>query len=66
MVVALALEQQVTLLSDDRSARMLANALGVSVMGSIGILIRARPEGVIAELRPLLDRIIETGFHLEP
>jgi uncharacterized protein len=66
MVVALALEQQATLLSNDRSVRMVANALGVSVIGSIGILIKARLEGVIAELRPLLDRIIEAGFHLEP
>ena len=66
MVVAPALEQQATLLSDDRPLRMLANALGVSVIGSIGILIKARLEGVIAELRLLLDRIIEAGFHLEP
>jgi predicted nucleic acid-binding protein len=66
MVVALGLEQQATLLFEDRSLRMLANALGVSVIGSIGILIKPRLEDVIAELRPLLDRLIEAGFHLEP
>jgi predicted nucleic acid-binding protein len=66
MVVALALEQQATLLSDDRPPRILATALEVSVIGSIGILIKARLEGVIAELRPLLERLIEARFHLDP
>jgi predicted nucleic acid-binding protein len=40
-VVALAMEQQVTLLTDDNGVRMLAIAHNVPVIGSIGILIRA-------------------------
>jgi predicted nucleic acid-binding protein len=35
-------------------------------MGSIGILIRARLEGVIEALKPLLDQLIAAGFHLDP
>jgi len=65
-VVALAIEQEVTLLTDDNGVRMLAMAHHVSVIGSIGILIRARLDGVIPALKPLLDQLIAAGFHLDP
>lgn len=65
-VVALAIEQQVTLLTDDNAVRMLAMAHNVPVIGSIGILIRARLDGVIVTLKPLLDQLIAAGFHLDP
>ena len=65
-VVALAIEQQVTLLTDDNGVRMLAMAYHVPVIGSIGILIRARLDGVIPTLKPLLDQLIAAGFHLDP
>jgi predicted nucleic acid-binding protein len=65
-VVALAIEQQVTLLTDDNGVRRLALAHHVPVIGSIGILIRARLDGVIVALQPLLDQLITAGFHLDP
>jgi predicted nucleic acid-binding protein len=45
---------------------MLAMALGVSTMGSIGVLIQARLDELIAELKPLLDQLIAAGFYLDP
>jgi predicted nucleic acid-binding protein len=36
------------------------------VIGSIGILIRARLDGVIPELKPVLDQLIHGGFYLDP
>jgi len=65
-VVALAIEQQVTLLTDDNGIRMLAMAHHVPVIGSIEILIRARLDGVIPALKPLLDQLIAAGFYLAP
>jgi predicted nucleic acid-binding protein len=65
-VVALAIEQEVTLLTDDNGVRMLAMAHHVPVIGSIGILIRARLDGVIPALKPLLDQFIAAGFHVDP
>jgi len=65
-VVALAIEQEAAILSDDNSLRMLAMALGVPTIGSIGILIQARLDGVFAELKPLLDQLIAAGFYLDP
>ena len=65
-VVALAIEQQVTLLTDDNGVRLLAMAHHVPVIGSVGILIRARLDGVIPELKSLLDQLITAGFYLDP
>jgi uncharacterized protein len=65
-VVALAIEQHTTLLTDDNAVRMLAMTHSVPVIGSIGILIRARLDGVIPVLKPLLDQLIAAGFHLDP
>ena len=65
-VVALAVEQQVTLLTDDNGVRLLALAHHVPVIGSIGILIRACLDGMIPALKPLLDQLIVAGFHLDP
>jgi uncharacterized protein len=66
LVVALAIEQHATLLTDDNAVRKLAMTHRVPVIGSIGILIRARHDGVIPALQPLLDQLIVAGFHLDP
>jgi len=54
------------LLSDDLVVRELAAREGLLAMGSVGILVRARLEGVIDRLQPLLDQLIANGFYLEP
>jgi uncharacterized protein len=66
MVLAVAIEQRATLLTDDNAVRRLAAANDIPVIGSIGILIRARLDGVITALKPLLDQLIAAGFHLDP
>ena len=66
MVVALAMAQQSALLSDDAAVRGLALEQGLSVIGSVGVLTRARLDGLIPALKPLLDRLITSGFHLDP
>jgi predicted nucleic acid-binding protein len=38
----------------------------VPVIGSIGMLIRARLNGVIVALQPVLDQLIAVGFYLDP
>lgn len=66
-VVAHALENNIHLvLADDPGVRQVAEQEGLSVVGTVGILVRARLEGIIVELRPVLDYLIELGFHLDP
>jgi predicted nucleic acid-binding protein len=65
-VLALARTHHATLLTDDNAVRLLAAAQHVPVIGSIGILVRARLDGVIPALKPLLDQLVAAGFHLDP
>jgi predicted nucleic acid-binding protein len=44
----------------------LAVGQGLSVIGSVGVLTRARLDGVIPALKPLLDQLVASGFHLDP
>jgi uncharacterized protein len=66
LVLALAMEQRATLLTDDNAIRLLAAANDIPVMGSIGILLRARLDGVLPALKPVLDQLVRGGFYLDP
>ena len=66
LVLALAKEQRATLLTDDNALRLLTAANDIPAIGSIGILLRARLDGVIPALKPVLDRLVHGGFYLDP
>lgn len=52
---------------DEKAGRKIAQSLGIEVIGLIGILIRAKEQGIIADIKTSLDRIIqEAGFYLTP
>jgi predicted nucleic acid-binding protein len=52
------------LLMDERRGRRQASQSGLTVMGTLGILLRARQLGLVTELRPLLDRLLRLPFHM--
>jgi len=62
--IALAQERGWRIILDDRRARAVAARLGVRVIGTIGALVRAKQEGVIPSLTPLLDALESGGFRL--
>ena len=63
--IALARERGTVLIIDDLDGRLLARRLGVEVTGTIGVLVRAKRQGLIPALRPLVERLRhETNFHL--
>jgi uncharacterized protein len=65
--LALAAETAAELiLLDDKAARRLATALGMRVMGALGLLLRAKSAGLIPEIRPKLDQLRALPFHLTP
>lgn len=49
---------------DERSARTCARALGVRVRGTLGLLVLAKQEGAIQEVRPYVEAILAGGYHL--
>jgi hypothetical protein len=54
--LALALElPDALLLVDDAQGRRAARALGITYTGTLGVLLRARAEGKISALRPVLE-----------
>ncbi|MEO7368632.1 MAG: DUF3368 domain-containing protein [Gemmatimonadaceae bacterium] len=56
--LALALERKINdVLIDERPAREAAKRLGLRVSGLLGVLIRARQNGLIASVKPLLLRL---------
>ena len=65
--IALALETPgSTLILDDYRARKIAEQLGVNYTGTIGVIIKAKLNGAIASIKPLLAKIRETDFRLSP
>lgn len=63
--IALALETPSTgIILDDQKARKIAESLGLEVTGTIGVIIRAKLNGIIPSIRPVLDQIRNTNFRL--
>jgi predicted nucleic acid-binding protein len=62
--IALALEKGWQLIVDDRKARLWARRLGVRVIGTAGILVRAKRGDLVPSVKPLLESLKQAGFHL--
>lgn len=52
------------LLTDDRKARKTAKDLGIQVQGTLGILARAKRQGVVPSIRPLAHRLQSSGWRI--
>ena len=50
------------LLLDERAARAIATARGLKIIGSAGLLVRAKQHGLIATVRPFLERMQIQGI----
>lgn len=64
-VLALALALEATAVLDDRSARRCASALGVPVIGTFGVIIRAKKRGLIAAAQPVIRSVIDAGLYYD-
>jgi uncharacterized protein len=64
-VLALALEVPGSLvLLDDRLARAVARVRNIRLTGTAGVLLKAKQEGHISAVAPLLDRLLQLDFRL--
>jgi predicted nucleic acid-binding protein len=52
------------ILLDDRPARRVTEVAGLNVIGTLGLLLEAKRMGLIATVRPELDKLLETSFFL--
>lgn len=64
-VFALAQEQDARLvIIDDQLARQAAMKIGLPTKGTVGVLLQAKEEGLIAMIKPLLFTLRENGLYL--
>jgi predicted nucleic acid-binding protein len=62
-VLSLALELGThTVVVDERAARRTALALGLPLVGAVGLLARAKREGILPAVRPGIEALQRTGF----
>ncbi|BAY28986.1 hypothetical protein NIES2107_08270 [Nostoc carneum NIES-2107] len=62
--IALAVEMQADrVLIDERRGRLVASRLNLRYTGLLGILVEAKSQGLIAQIKPLLDALVnDAGF----
>jgi len=66
--LALALEKSaVLLLIDERLGRRVATEMGLHPVGTLGILLQAKQQGLVAAIRPLINQLqVQIDFRLSP
>jgi predicted nucleic acid-binding protein len=63
--IALALEiPESTIILDDYKARKIAERLALKITGTIGVIIKAKLDGIIPSIKPYLNKIRQTDFRL--
>lgn len=65
-VMILAQEQKADLvIIDDNAAKKTAKYLGLTVTGTLGVLLKAKNKGIVQEVAPLLVEMKRNGFYID-
>lgn len=65
--IAVAVELgDVLIILDDKKARRVARQMGLQVIGTVGVLLRAKQRGIIGTVQPVLAALRDAGFHMTP
>jgi predicted nucleic acid-binding protein len=62
--IALAYELGYRLVVDDKQARNIAKRLDIEIIGTVGILVKAKQLGLIDQLLTILEALENKGFYL--
>jgi predicted nucleic acid-binding protein len=63
--IALAMElEDILLILDDKKARRVAQQLNLKVIGTVGMLLRAKRQGIITEVKPFISALIQADFRI--
>lgn len=64
--IALAVELAAEyIIIDERLGRSVASTYGVPVVGLVGVLIAAKDRGHIEKVKPIIEKAVINGFHLD-
>ena len=65
-VMLLAKEQNADfVIMDDNPAKKTARFMGLKVTGTLGVILKAKKEGLIERVEPVMDAIISDGFYID-
>ncbi len=64
ILLGASIKDRVILLLDDQAGRRVARTLGIPVVGTSGLLLSAKKQGLIAAVLPLLISLREQGYWL--
>ena len=62
--ITLALEMGSTLLIDERAGRRVARSRGLTIIGTVGVLAKAKQAGLIASFTEALPKLEAAGFYM--
>lgn len=63
--IVLAMESKTNLLlMDDARGRRISKVRGIKLIGTLGVLVVAKEYGLVTEVQPLLDQLINVGFYM--
>lgn len=64
-VMILAREQKADLvIMDDNAAKKTAKFIGLNVTGTMGVLLKAKREGYIEEVKPIINELVRDGLFI--
>jgi len=65
-VIVLAKEIKAELaIIDDYLARKYAHYLGLTITGTLGVIVKAKQKGLLKNVKPVIDDMIEKGFWID-
>lgn len=50
---------------DDFLARKYAQYLGLTITGTLGVIVKAKQKGLIKNVKPIIDEMLESGFWID-
>ena len=62
--ISLASRMRCGVFMDEKAGRATAGAMGVKTIGTVGVLSLARSHGFVAELKPLIVKLEQSGYYL--
>lgn len=64
-VICMASDQQdFLMILDDLKGRKVANSLGLNFTGTLGVLVKAKRNGLIVKLEPYVERLLQVGIRV--
>ncbi len=64
MMLAQETGKEALVVIDDNAAKKTAKYLGITVTGTVGVLLKAKKRGILPEIRPVLESMKRKGFYI--